>query len=226
MPEVEKPKADAGTEKAKPPAGKHKHGALFPFAIISVTYLLFTVTDGALRMIVLLHAYQKSFSAMQVATMFTLYETAGVVTNLAAGFAGAKWGIRFTLVIGLLLQLVTYGMLYGWQDGWDQGTAILYVTISQMFGGIAKDLTKLGGKTVTKLVTPEEKTSQLFKLVSALTGWKNSLKGVGYFLGSALLLWSYEAALAAMMALVALALPFAIFGLDASLGTAKKNNAT
>ena len=95
-----------------------------------------------------------------------------------------------------------------------------------MFGGIAKDLTKLGGKTVTKLVTPEEKTSQLFKLVSALTGWKNSLKGVGYFLDSALLLWSYEAALAAMMALVALALPFAIFGLDASLGTAKKKNAT
>ena len=72
-----------------------------------------------------------------------------------------------------------------------------------MFGGVAKDLTKLGGKTVTKLVTPEEKTSQLFKLVSLLTGWKNSLKGVGYFLGSALLLWSYEAALTAMMGLVA-----------------------
>jgi len=95
-----------------------------------------------------------------------------------------------------------------------------------MFGGVAKDLTKLGGKTVTKLVTPEEKTSQLFKLVSLLTGWKNSLKGVGYFLGSALLLWSYEAALAAMMGLVAIALPFAIFGLDGSLGTSKKSNAT
>ena len=127
---------------------------------------------------------------------------------------------------GLLLQLLAYGLLFGWDDSWDQSTAIAYVTVAQLFAGVAKDLTKLGGKTVTKLVTPAEKSTQLFKLVSGLTGWKNSLKGVGYFLGSALLLWSYEAALAAMMALVALALPFAIFGLDASLGTAKKNNAT
>ena len=236
-----------------------------PFAVISITYLLFTVTDGALRMIVLMHAYNRSFSAMQVATMFTLYECAGVVTNLAAGFAGARWGIRSTLVTGLCLQLLTYGMLYGWRDDWTQGEAILYVTISQadasswcmrgvcaacarcmhgvcacvrrvahpargplsqMFGGVAKDLTKLGGKTVTKLVTPEEKTSQLFKLVSLLTGWKNSLKGVGYFLGVALLLWSYEAALGAMMLLVGIALPFAVFGLDGALGATKKSNAT
>ena len=185
------------TERAKTPAkAVAGRSRLLPFAVISITYLLFTVTDGALRMIVLLHAYNQSFSAMQVATMFTLYECAGVVTNLAAGFAGARWGIRVTLVTGLCLQLLAYGMLFGWQEEWGQGTAILYVTISQMWGGIAKDLTKLGGKTVTKLVTPEEKTSQLFKLVSLLTGWKNSLKGVGYFLGSALLLWSYEAALA------------------------------
>ena len=70
--------------------------------------------------------------APQVATMFTLYECAGVVTNLAAGFAGARWGIRFTLVLGLCLQLLTYGMLYGWQEEWEQGEAILYVTISQV----------------------------------------------------------------------------------------------
>ena len=85
-----------------------RRGALFPFAIISISYLLFTVTDGALRMIVLLHAYSKDFSAMQVALMFTLYECAGVVTNLAAGLVGAKWGIRVTLITGLSLQLLTY----------------------------------------------------------------------------------------------------------------------
>lgn len=39
-----------------------------------------------------------------------------------------------------------------------------------MLCGIAKDLTKLGGKTVTKLVTPEEQQSSLFKLVSYITG--------------------------------------------------------
>ena len=95
-----------------------------------------------------------------------------------------------------------------------------------MFAGIAKDLTKLGGKTVTKLVTPEEKETQLFKLVSLITGWKNSLKGVGYFAGSALIEVSYELALAVMMGLIVLAMPWAILGLDASLGTAKKSNAS
>jgi len=152
--------------------------ALRPFVIISSSYLLFTITDGAIRMIVLLHAYTKSFSALEVALMFTLYEMAGVVTNLAAGFMGAAWGIKVTLITGLALQLFSYGLLFGWQDDWEKGTAIVYVTIAQMFAGIAKDLTKLGGKTVTKLVTPDEKETQLFKLVSFITGFKNSLKGV------------------------------------------------
>ena len=152
--------------------------ALRPFVIISSSYLLFTITDGAIRMIVLLHAYNKSFSALEVAIMFTLYEMAGVVTNLAAGFMGAAWGIKFTLTIGLSLQLFSYGLLFGWQDDWAKETAIIYVTVAQMFAGIAKDLTKLGGKTVTKLVTPDEKETQLFKLVSFITGFKNSLKGV------------------------------------------------
>lgn len=94
-----------------------------------------------------------------------------------------------------------------------------------MFSGIAKDLTKLGGKSVTKLVTPEEKETKLFKLVSLITGWKNSLKGVGYFVGSALVGVSYELALGCMMALVLLAMPWAIVGLDRDLGTAKSKNA-
>ncbi|KAL7499923.1 hypothetical protein ACHAWT_008057 [Skeletonema menzelii] len=199
---------------------------LRPFVIISITYLLFTVTDGAIRMIVLLHAYNKSFSALQVAFMFTLYELAGVFTNLAAGMMGARWGIRFTLIVGLCLQIFSYGLLFGWKDDWSQRTAIIYVTIAQMFAGIAKDLTKLGGKTVTKLVTPEGRHTRLFQLVSLLTGWKNSLKGVGYFLGSALLEVSYEAALGFMIGLIVIAMPFAIFGLDKNLGTAKKKNSS
>eukprot|EP00980_Cylindrotheca_fusiformis_P000423 scaffold102_cov103-Cylindrotheca_fusiformis.AAC.5 len=195
--------------------------ALRPFVIISSSYLLFTITDGAIRMIVLQHAYSKSFTAMEVAVMFTLYELAGVFTNLAAGFMGARWGIRLTLVVGLALQLFSYSLLFGWKDDWSKGQAIAYVTMSQMFAGIAKDLTKLGGKTVTKLVTPEEQETRLFKLVSLITGWKNSLKGVGYFMGSALIQVSYELALGVMMALVVLAMPWAILGLDRSLGTAK-----
>lgn len=215
--------------------------ALLPFAVISIAYLLFTVTDGAIRMIVLLHAYAGGFSALQVALMFTLYELAGVVTNLVAGFAGARLGIKCTLVTGLLLQLVSYGMLFAWPAIYaesessgvagasdrcgSQNNLIVYVTIAQMFGGIAKDLTKLGGKTVTKLVTPGDKSTKLFKLVALLTGWKNSLKGVGYFLGSALIAVQYELALGVMMGLIAIALPVSIFGLDSKLGTASKKNA-
>jgi MFS family permease len=216
---------------AEPPATKHgcfglADPKLRPFVIISITYLLFTVTDGAIRMIVLLHAYNKSFSALEVAIMFTLYELAGVFTNLAAGLMGARWGIRFCSVLGLSLQILSYGLLFGWQDDWTKQQAIVYVTIAQMFAGIAKDLTKLGGKTVTKLVTPEGRDTRLFHIVSLLTGWKNSLKGVGYFLGSALLEISYEAALWTMIVLILIALPFAVFGLSKDLGTAKKKNAS
>lgn len=199
--------------------------ALRPFVVISSSYLLFTITDGAIRMIVLLHAYNNNFSALEVAIMFTLYELAGVFTNLAAGFFGSKWGIKCTLISGLTLQLLAYGLLFGWQDDWNKTQSIIYVTFTQMFAGVAKDLTKLGGKTVTKLVTPDEQETKLFKLVSLITGWKNSLKGVGYFLGSALISVSYFLALGVMMGLIVLAMPWALFGLDRSLGTAKKSNA-
>lgn len=199
--------------------------ALRPFVIISSSYLLFTVTDGAIRMIVLLHAYNMQFSALEVAIMFTLYELAGVFTNLAAGVLGSRWGIRTTLILGLLLQVFSYGLLFGWKDDWAKGTAIVYVTIAQMFAGIAKDLTKLGGKTVTKLVTPAEQDTRLFKIVSLITGWKNSLKGVGYFLGSALLQVSYQLALWFMIGVLLLALPWPILGLSNSLGKTRKENA-
>ena len=226
-------------ESSKYQTMKEKYSALKPFVIISSSYLLFTITDGGLRMIVLLHAYTLGFSAMEAAVLFTLYELAGVVTNLLAGIMGARWGIRATLLSGLLLQVLGIGSADGlagtgnihakamtqcgrerrsWkggrgvimplanarheapflpyrlpvvlQDEWgregSRWKGMLYIIIAQMWAGIAKDLTKLGGKTVTKLVTPDEQQSKLFKLVSFITGFKNSLKGLGYFLGSAL----------------------------------------
>lgn len=205
-------------------SGRGKYKALVPFSIITICYLLFTVTDGAVRMIVLFHAYSKGFTAMETAIMFSMYELAGVFTNFLAGIAGARWGIRSTLVVGLALQLAGIGMLFGWQDDWLKLTAIIYVTAAQMLCGIAKDLTKLGGKTVTKLVTPDEKQAMLFKLVSFITGFKNSLKGGGYFLGSVLIIISYELALGVLMGIIGIALPFAIFGLRKDLGRTRKEN--
>ncbi|CAG9461551.1 unnamed protein product [Pedinophyceae sp. YPF-701] len=221
MPGAEKP-----AEKSAYGSVKERINALGPFAIISLAYLLFTVTDGAIRTIVLLHAYNKDFSAMEVALMFTLYETAGVATNLLAGVCGSRWGIKTTLLTGLLLQLGGLGMLAGWQDSWSKGEAIVYVLFAQMLSGVAKDLTKLGGKTVTKLVTPEEKQARLFKLVSFITGFKNSLKGLGYFLGAAFLMWDYFAALAFNAVLILLALPFAALGLSNKLGRARSKSLT
>eukprot|EP00198_Chlamydomonas_reinhardtii_P012711 XP_001702048.1 predicted protein [Chlamydomonas reinhardtii] len=209
---------------------QRKYSALKPFVIISLSYLLFTTTDGAVRMIVLLHAYKAGFSAWQVAIMFTLYELAGVVTNLAAGMMGARWGIKWTLLSGLTLQLAGIGMLYGWQSSWntpaDRWKGILFVTCAQLLCGVAKDLTKLGGKTVTKLVTPDEKQSSLFKLVSFITGMKNSLKGIGYFIGAACVSFNYFFALSVLMVLILLAMPWAALGLSEQLGRARKENLT
>ena len=155
-------------------------------------------------MVVVLHAYSKSFTAMELAFVFSLYELMGVLTNLIAGIMGARWGIRMTLLIGLALQIGGLGMLCAWTDEWSKTKAMVYVTAAQALCGIAKDLTKLGGKTVTKLVTPDEKQNRLFVLVSGLTGLKNSFKGVGYFLGAWLLTISYETSLIVMIALIAI----------------------
>ena len=202
--------------------------AMRPLVVITSSYLLFTITDGAIRMIVLLHAYNESFSAMQVAMMFTLYEVAGMMTNLAAGMIGAKWGLKMTLIAGLSLQLGGLGMLFGWRGSWDKTTAIVYVTLASGLSGVAKDLTKLGGKTVTKLVTPDEKEGRLFKIVSLVTGMKNSLKGFGYFLGSLLLSvddeWGYYLALSVLCLLILAAMPGAFLCLSFDLGKVRSSN--
>lgn len=115
---------------------RRNFSALKPFVIISLSYLLYTTTDGAIRMIVLLHAYNLGFSAFETAIMFTLYEAAGVVTNFLAGIAGSKWGIKSTLLAGLGLQIVGIGMLFAWQDSWgapgSRWKGLVYVTFAQV----------------------------------------------------------------------------------------------
>ena len=198
------------------------------FAAVTVCYLLFTLTDGALRMVVLFYAFQLGFSAWEVAIMFSLYEALGVVTNIAAGMAGARWGIRATMLSGLAAQLACVLLLFGFDIPWGgagaKWKALGYVTAAVGLGGVAKDLVKLGGKTVSKLVTPAEKQSRLFATVAFLTGMKNSMKGVGYFVGAASLSASFHFALALNGGLILLALPVAALGLGAGVGKARSKN--
>ena len=199
------------------------------YYIVTATYLLFTITDGALRTITLLFAYQQSFTALNVAVMYSFYELAGAATNLLAGIIGDRWGLKTCVVTGIALQVCCYGMLYAWNDNWDKSASLTYVTIAVVLGGIAKDLVKVAGKAVTKLVGSSDKDdgkknkeeTRTFKLVSFLTGMKNTLKGVGYFLGSALISWSYFGALSIMISLLAVALFIAALGLPRGLGKAK-----
>lgn len=221
-----------GTDGARIPLGSGVMAAsiagMRAFASMSLCYLLFTTTDGALRMIVLFHAFTLGFSAWDVALMFALYELAGVATNLLAGVAGTRWGIKSTLLCGLGIQVAGICMLYGFDIAWsDPGArwkALAWVAVANGIGGVAKDLVKLGGKTVSKLVTPDEKQSRLFAVVAWLTGMKNSMKGVGYFIGAASLSVSLEFALGLNLVLIGVALPIAILGLQRDIGKARSRS--
>lgn len=213
---------------ASPGAVERPVTGMRAFAAMSTCYLLFTTTDGALRMIVLFQAFNQGFTAWQVALMFGLYELAGVATNLLAGVAGARWGVRPTLMVGLSIQLVGIAMLFGFDIVWPEPDArwkaLAWLAFSNGVGGVAKDLVKLGGKTVSKLVTPEEKQSQLFAIVAFITGMKNSMKGVGYFIGAASLSVSLGFALGLNAALIVIALPIGLLGVPADAGRARSKN--
>ncbi|KAI8586347.1 hypothetical protein BDZ88DRAFT_455090 [Geranomyces variabilis] len=155
------------------------------FYIIAGGYVVYTLTDAALRMIVLFGLYQRHYQPLEIALMFTSYEALGVVTNLFGGIMGSRWGLQSCILAGLLLQLVGICLLFGLlrSESWSKGTVIGYVIFAQSFAGVAKDLVELAGKSVTKLVAKEDDglNSPLFQLVAWLTGAKNSVKGLGFF---------------------------------------------
>ena len=145
------------------------------------------LTDGALRMLVLLHFHSLGFHPIQLAYLFLLYEFMGVITNLSAGWIAARFGLTKTLYGGLILQIIALLALNQLDPTWAIGTSVIFVMASQGLSGIAKDLTKMSAKSAVKLLAPEDGHGQLFKWVTRLTGSKNAVKGFGFFLGAALL---------------------------------------
>ncbi|MEH6561089.1 MAG: organoarsenical effux MFS transporter ArsJ [Marinobacter sp.] len=158
--------------------------AVRQYLIITGNYWAFTLTDGALRMLVVLHFFQLGYSPLKIALLFIFYEFFGVLTNLVGGYLGARMGLNRTMNIGLFLQIVALGMLA-------VPAAVLsvpWVMGAQALSGIAKDLNKMSAKSGIKLLVPGSEQGKLYKWVALLTGSKNTLKGVGFFLGGALLM--------------------------------------
>ena len=154
------------------------------YVLVTGAYWADTIADGAIRVLVLFYFYELGYSPFAVASRFLFYEVFGIVTNLVGGWLAARLGLRATLLMGLGTQLVALGMLGLVPESW---LVVAYVMVAQALSGIAKDLTKMSSKSAVKLVVPEDAPATLYRWVATLTGSKNALKGVGFFVGGLLL---------------------------------------
>jgi MFS family permease len=189
------------------------------YAVVTGAYWADTLTDGAIRMLVLFYFYQLGYSPFQVASLFLFYELFGIITNLFGGYLGARFGLKTTLFLGLGAQLVALSLLAFAPPAL---LIVPYVMLAQALSGIAKDLTKMSSKSAVKLVSGEGQ-GQLYRWVSLLTGSKNAIKGVGFFVGALLLtLVGFQPALLILGAIVLVALILALALVRGDLGTANK----
>jgi predicted MFS family arabinose efflux permease len=190
------------------------------YALVTAGYWVFTVTDGALRMLVLLHFNELGYSPVAIAFLFLAYEFMGILTNLLGGWVGARRGLNRTLVAGLVSQVVALSALTFESASWERWLSVAFVMAMQALSGIAKDLTKMSSKSAVKTVAGE---GSLFRLVAILTGSKNALKGVGFFVGAALLArLGYDGALWTMAAALAVTVAALLVFLTEDIGKAKK----
>jgi MFS family permease len=174
------------------------------YAIVTAAYWGFTLTDGALRMLVLLHFYRLGYSPFTLAFLFLLYEAAGVAANLIGGWLATRYGIARMLAVGLATQITGFLLLSALSPTWTAAASVAWVVLAQGICGVAKDLTKTASKSAIKL-TAGSASGQLFKWVAFFTGSKNAMKGVGFFLGGLLLQGlGFQASLWLMAALLAL----------------------
>ena len=193
------------------------------YATVTAAYWAFTLTDGALRMLVLLHFHLIGFSPLELAALFLLYEAMGVFSNFLGGWIGARFGLRSTLFSGLSIQIIALLLLSQTDPDWVLALSVPYVMLSQALSGIAKDLTKMSSKSAVKLLVSDDSDNRLFRWVAALTGSKNALKGAGFFLGGALLSGlGFEAGLLAMAGGLTLVLLFCFGRVQAGLGKSRK----
>ncbi len=203
------------------------HAATRHYAIVTTAYWGFTLTDGALRMLVLLHFYRLGYSPFTLAFLFLLYEAAGVLANLIGGWLATRYGIQRMLSAGLLTQITGFALLSMLDPAWTAAMSVAWVVVAQGVCGVAKDLTKTASKSAIKITQAQAQAedgghNQLFKWVAWFTGSKNAMKGVGFFLGGLLLqALGFQHALWAMAAMLLLVLVAVVLAVPPLMGKAK-----
>ncbi|WP_116473983.1 organoarsenical effux MFS transporter ArsJ [Zobellella maritima] len=192
--------------------------AIRQYLVVTGNYWAFTLTDGALRMLVVLHFHGLGYAPLEIALLFLFYEIFGVITNLVGGWLGAHLGLNRTMNIGLGLQVVALAMLLV-PTAW---LTVPWVMAAQAVSGIAKDLNKMSAKSAIKMLVPEQAQGTLYKWVAILTGSKNALKGAGFFLGGVLLMaLGFAGAVGAMAGALSLVWLLSLVLLKQDLGKAK-----
>ena len=196
------------------------------YLVVAASYWGFTLVDGALRMLVLLHFFRLGYSPFTLALLFLLYEAAGIAANLGGGWLAVRYGIPRMLAVGQLLQVAGLAMLAMLEAGWPAAMAVAWVVAAQGISGLAKDVTKTVSKSAIKATAADtggaEAAAQLFKWVAWFTGSKNAVKGLGFFVGGALLeMVGFRAALWLLAALIGLILVLGLVSLPRELGRAK-----
>jgi predicted MFS family arabinose efflux permease len=195
------------------------HSPQTQYFMVTLSYWAFTLTDGALRMLVLLFFHNLGYSPLEIASLFVLYEFCGVVTNLYGGWLGSKVGLTLTMQLGLGLQIVALGMLLVSPSL----LTVVYVMIAQAISGVAKDLNKLAAKSSIKNLVADAEQGKLYRWVAMLTGSKNALKGLGYFLGGALLAsLGFQSSIVVLLGLLLVSLVAGMWLLDYQPGSNRR----
>jgi uncharacterized membrane protein len=193
------------------------------YITVTAAYWAFMLTDGALRMLVLLHFHTLGFSPVQLAYLFVLYEIAGVITNLSAGWIAARFGLTSTLYAGLSLQVLALLALTQLDPAWSITTSVVFVMLVQGLSGVAKDLAKMSSKSAVKILAPAT-GGGLFRWVAILTGSKNAVKGSGFLLGAVLLaVFGFVPSVLTMAAILFLILISVVIGMPKGLPVGRKD---
>ena len=196
---------------------------LAAYITVTAAYWAFMLTDGALRMLVLLHFHTLGFSPVQLAYLFLLYEFMGMVTNLSAGWIAARFGLTLTLYLGLGIQVMALVALSQLDPAWSIALSVVFVMCVQGLSGVAKDLSKMSAKSAVKVLAPKE-GGALFRWVAVLTGSKNAVKGFGFLLGAGLLaVAGFQTAVWAMAAVLAVILVGTFLFMPTGLPQGKKS---